>query len=162
MNKSGSRVERELVKMLWNADCAAMRAPASGGATKKPLPDIIAGNGRVYLAIEVKTTSADHIYINSRKIIGLKEFSEIFGAEPYLAVKFKPPNAKHSGIRNQRFQKHSGQQKQSFCKNEKWRFVHVNDLIKTRGENYKVDMNLAFCKGLEFDELIKKDKQVKF
>jgi len=151
MNKSGSRVERELVKMLWNADCAAMRAPASGGATKKPLPDIIAGNGRVYLAIEVKTTSADHIYINSGKIIGLKKFSEIFGAEPYLGVKFKLPNAKHSG-----------QRKQSFCKNEKWRFVHVNDLIKTRGENYKVDMNLAFCKGLEFDELIKKDKQVKF
>lgn len=135
MNKSGSRVERELVKMLWNADCAAMRAPASGGATRKPLPDIIAGNGRVYLAIEVKTTSADHIYINSGKIRGLKEFSEIFGAEPYLGVKFK---------------------------NKKWRFVHVDDLIKTRGKNYKVDMDLAFCKGLEFDELIKKDKQAKF
>jgi len=135
MNKSGSRVERELVKMLWDADCAAMRAPASGGATKKPLPDIIAGNGRVYLAIEVKTTSANHIYINSRKIIGLKEFSEIFGAEPYLGVKFK---------------------------NKKWRFVHVNDLIETRGENYKVDVDLAYSAGLEFDELIKKDKQVKF
>jgi len=135
MNKSGSRVERELIKMLWNADCAAMRAPASGGATKKPLPDIIAGNGRVYLAIEAKTTSANHIYINSRKIIGLKEFSEVFGAEPYLGVKFK---------------------------SKKWRFVHVDDLIKTRGKNYKVDMDLVFCKGLDFDELIKKDKQVKF
>jgi Holliday junction resolvase len=135
MNKSGSRVERELVKMLWDADCAAMRAPASGGATKKPLPDIIAGNGRVYLAIEVKTTSANHIYINSRKIIGLKEFSEIFGAEPYLGVKFK---------------------------NKKWRFVHVDDLIETRGENYKVDVDLAYSAGLEFDELIKKDKQIKF
>ncbi|MEN4018577.1 MAG: Holliday junction resolvase Hjc [Methanobacterium sp.] len=135
MNKRGSRVERELVKMLWDADCAAMRAPASGGATKKPLPDIIAGNGRVYLAIEVKTTSANHIYINSRKIIGLKEFSEIFGAEPYLGVKFK---------------------------NKKWRFVHVDDLIETRGENYKVDVDLAYSAGLEFDELIKKDKQIKF
>jgi len=135
MNKIGSRVERELIKMLWNADCAAMRAPASGGATKKPLPDIIAGNGKVYLAIEVKTTSADHIYINSRKIVKLKEFSEIFGAKPYLSVKFR---------------------------NKKWYFIHVDDLIKTSGENYKVDMDLAFSKGLEFDELIKKDKQVKF
>ena len=114
MNKKGSRVERELVKMLWNADCAAMRAPASGGATKKPLPDIIAGNGKIYLAIEVKSTSAEQIYINSEKIMGLKEFSGIFGAEPYLGAKFK---------------------------NKKWRFVHVDDLIKTRGENYKVDVD---------------------
>ncbi len=135
MNKKGSRVERELVKMLWSADCAAMRAPASGGATKNPLPDIIAGNGKVYLAIEVKSTSAEFIYINSEKIMGLKEFSRIFGAEPYLGAKFK---------------------------NKKWRFVHIDHLIRTRGENYKVDVDLAFSKGLEFDELIKKDKQVKF
>lgn len=135
MNKKGSRVERELVKMLWDADCAAMRAPASGGATKKPLPDIIAGNGKVYLAIEVKTTAADYIYIDSDKIKGLKEFSQIFGAEPYLGAKFK---------------------------NKKWRFVRINDLIQTRGENYKVDLALAFSKGLEFDELIKRDKQIKF
>ncbi len=135
MANKGSRVERELVKMLWNADCAAMRAPASGGATKKPLPDIIAGNGKIYLAIEVKSTSADHIYINSEKITGLKEFSDMFGAEPYLGAKFK---------------------------NKKWRFVHISDLIKTRGENYKVDVDLAFSKGLEFDELIRRDKQVKF
>ncbi|MGZ7116894.1 MAG: Holliday junction resolvase Hjc [Methanobacterium sp.] len=135
MNKKGSRVERELVKMLWDADCAAMRAPASGGATKKPLPDIIAGNGKIYLAIEVKTTSADYIYITSEKIAGLKEFSQIFGAEPYLGAKFK---------------------------NKKWRFVHVDDLLKTRGENYKVDVDLAFSMGLEFDELIKRDKQIKF
>jgi len=134
MANKGSRVERELVKMLWNADCAAMRAPASGGATKKPLPDIIAGNGKVYLAIEVKSTSADHIYINSEKITGLKEFSEIFGAEPYLGAKFK---------------------------NKKWRFVHIHDLAKTRGDNYKVTVDLAFSKGLEFDELIRKDKQLK-
>ncbi len=135
MNKKGSRVERELVKMLWDAECAAMRAPASGGATKKPLPDIIAGNGKVYLAIEVKTTSADYIYIDSDKIKGLKEFSQIFGAEPYLGAKFK---------------------------NKKWRFVRINDLIKTRGENFKVDVDLAFTKGLEFDELVKRDKQIKF
>jgi Holliday junction resolvase len=121
--------------MFWDAECAAMRAPASGGATKKPLPDIIAGNGKVHLAIEVKTTAADYIYIDSDKINGLKEFSQIFGAEPYLGAKFK---------------------------NKKWRFVRLDDLFKTRGENYKVDIDLAFSKGLEFDELIKRDKQIKF
>ena len=29
-----------------------MRAPASGGATKNPLPDVVAGNGKLYLAID--------------------------------------------------------------------------------------------------------------
>ena len=88
MSKTGSREERELVKMLWDADCAAMRAPASGGATKKPLPDIIAGNGKIYLAIEVKSSSKDRIYINSEKIEALCEFARIFGAQPYIGAKF--------------------------------------------------------------------------
>ena len=88
MSKTGSREERELVRMLWDANCAAMRAPASGGATKKPLPDVIAGNGSIYLAIEVKSSSLERIYINSEKIEGLKEFSQIFGAQPYIGVKF--------------------------------------------------------------------------
>ena len=135
MSKTGSREERELVKMLWAANCAAMRAPASGGATKKPLPDVIAGNGRLYLAIEVKSTSLERIYINSEKINGLKEFADIFGAKPYVGVKFL---------------------------RKKWRFICLEDLYKTKNNNYRVNMELAFDKGLEFDELIGRDKQVKF
>lgn len=34
MVKKGSREERDLVKLLWDNGFAAMRAPASGGATK--------------------------------------------------------------------------------------------------------------------------------
>lgn len=135
MSKTGSREERELVKMLWDADCAAMRAPASGGATKKPLPDVLAGNGKVYLAIEVKSTSLERIYINSEKIVGLKEFADTFGAIPYIGVKF---------IR------------------KKWRFICPDDLYKTKNNNYRVNIELAFDKGLEFDEIIGRDKQVKF
>ena len=134
MSKKGSREERELVKILWAADYAAMRAPASGGATKKPLPDVIAGNGKVYLAIEVKSTSTDRIYINSQKIDALREFSDIFGAEPYVGAKFK---------------------------REKWRFISIENLHKTKQENYRVDKDLAFTKGIELDELIGKDKQLK-
>ena len=135
MSKKGSREERELVKMLWDADCAAMRAPASGGATKKPLPDVIAGNGKIYLAIEVKSTSSDRIYINSEKIDALLEFSRIFGAQPYVGAKFK---------------------------REKWRFVSIEHLYTTKQENYRVDKELAFNKGIELNELVGKDKQVKF
>ncbi|MGO9386878.1 MAG: Holliday junction resolvase Hjc [Methanobacterium sp.] len=135
MSKKGSREERELVNMLWEADCAAMRAPASGGATKKPLPDVIAGNGKLYLAIEVKSTSAERIYINSQKIDALREFSDIFGAKPYVGAKFK---------------------------REKWRFVGINDLVKTKKNNYRLDKDLAFLKGLELEEMIGRIKQFKF
>lgn len=135
MSKTGSREERELVKMLWDANCAAMRAPASGGATKKPLPDVIAGNGTIYLAIEVKSSSLERIYINSEKIDGLKEFSKIFGAKPYIGVKFL---------------------------RKKWRFICLEDLHKTKNNNYRVNMDLAFDKGLDFDEILGRDKQVKF
>jgi len=112
-----------------------MRAPASGGATKKPLPDVIAGNGSIYLAIEVKSTSLERIYINSEKIDGLKEFANIFGAKPYVGIKF---------LRKQ------------------WRFICLEDLYQTKNNNYRVNMELAFNKGIEFDELIGRDKQVKF
>lgn len=135
MSKKGSREERELVKMLWDANCAAMRAPASGGATKKPLPDIIAGNGEIYLAIEVKSSSKERIYINSDKIDALYQFADMFGAKPYIGAKFN---------------------------RKKWRFLSPETLYKTRQNNYKVDIDLAFKKGLEFDEMLEIDKQVKF
>jgi len=135
MSKKGSREERELVNMLWEADCAAMRAPASGGATKNPLPDVIAGNGNIYLAIEVKSTSQERIYIDSGKIDALLEFSSKFGAQPYVGAKFK---------------------------REKWRFISINHLYKTKKENYRLDKELAFKKGIELDELIGRSKQIKF
>lgn len=135
MSKKGSREERELVKMLWDADYAAMRAPASGGATKKPLPDVIAGNGDKYLAIEVKSTSSDRIYITSEKIDGLVEFSNLFGAKPYVGAKF---------IR------------------AKWRFVEIENLKKTKQNNYRLDKDLAFLKGIELEEMIGKTRQIKF
>ncbi len=135
MSKNGSREERELVKMLWESDYAAMRAPASGGATKKPLPDVIAGNGEIYLAIEVKSTSSDRIYINSEKIEGLLEFSGLCGAKPYIGAKFM---------------------------RAKWRFVSIKDLKKTKKNNYRLDKDLAFLKGIELEEMLGKSKQIKF
>lgn len=127
MSKTGSVEERDLVNKLWNAGFAAMRAPASGGATKRPLPDVLAGNGKLYLAIEVKSTRQDHIYIDNEKITNLIEFSKIFGATPYVGSKFirKP-----------------------------WRFIKLEDLHVTRSENYRVNTDLAFSKGLDFEEII--------
>ncbi|MBE6488954.1 MAG: Holliday junction resolvase [Methanosphaera stadtmanae] len=134
MSKKGSVEERDLVNRLWDAGFAAMRAPASGGATKRPLPDVLAGNGKIYLAIEVKSTRQEHIYIDNEKIKNLIEFSQIFGATPYVGAKF---------IR------------------KKWRFIKLEDLHVTKSENYRVNVDLAFSKGLDFDEITGKSKQTK-
>ena len=135
MVKKGSAEERDLVHKLWDKNFAAMRAPASGGATKRPLPDVLAGNGKIYLAIEVKTTSKEKIYIDSPQIDGLCEFCNLFGAEPYLGVKFK------------------------FTK---WLFLPPDKIDRTRSNNYRVEKEVALKKGLELDEITGKDKQLKF
>ncbi|MBC7118810.1 MAG: Holliday junction resolvase, partial [Methanobacteriaceae archaeon] len=133
MARKGYKEEIDLVKILWDNNFAAIRAPASGGATKKPLPDVIAGNGDRYLAIEVKTTSKDKIYISSNRVEGLRKFSRIFGAEPYIGIKFKY---------------------------KKWFFLPLDDLEKTK-KSYKIDLKLALSKGLDIYEVIGKEKQIK-
>ncbi|MDI9614806.1 Holliday junction resolvase Hjc [Methanothermobacter sp.] len=134
MVRDGSRGERDLVKLLWEKDFAAMRAPASGGATKKPLPDIIAGNGEIYLAIEVKMTSGERIYIDSGKIKGLLEFSEMFGAEPYIGVKFRYRD---------------------------WIFLSPADLEMTPLENYRLDLDIALERGRDIHEITGRERQTR-
>lgn len=135
MVKKGSAEERDLVHKLWEKNFAAMRAPASGGATKKPLPDVLAGNGKIYLAIEVKTTTKDKIYIDYPQIDALIEFSDIFGATPYLGIKFKYT---------------------------KWLFLTPEIMEKTKNGNYKVEKDYSLEKGLELDEIVGNDIQIKF
>jgi len=133
--KKGSAEERDLVHKLWERNFAAMRAPASGGATKRPLPDVVAGNGKIYLAIEVKTTTKDKVYIDSPQIEALLEFSQIFGAKAYIGVKFKYT---------------------------KWLFLEPVNAQRTRNDNYKVEKNYILEKGLELDEITGISRQMKF
>ncbi|MCR5026694.1 MAG: Holliday junction resolvase [Methanobrevibacter sp.] len=135
MAKKGSAEERDLVHKLWDRNFAAMRAPASGGATKRPLPDVVAGNGKVYLAIEVKTTTKDKVYIEEPQIDALLEFSKIFGAKAYIGVKFKY---------------------------KKWLFLEPENAERTRNGNYKIEKDYILEKGLEIDEIAGIDKQMKF
>ncbi len=124
MKSKGYRFERELVHMLWKSGFAAIRSPASGSMSY-PVPDIIAGNGRRYIAIEVKMRANLPVYIPKEDVDNLVKFSEVFGAEPFIAVRIP---------------------------NEGWRFLCLNDLKRTKN-GYKVDDDV-FYSGLEFDELV--------
>ncbi len=122
--RKGYRFERELVHMLWRRGFAAIRAPASG-SIGYPVPDIVAGNGRRYVAIEVKMRSNLPVYVSKEEVDELIRFSEIFGAEPFLAVRIAKVG---------------------------WRFLRLDELKRTKN-GYKIDEDV-FYSGLEFDEFV--------
>ena len=88
MYKKGRRAERYVVEKLWDLDYAAIRVPGSGRSYKRPHPDIVAGNGNRYLALQVKSTKEKQKYFRKQEIEDLEEFCSIFGSEPVVAVKF--------------------------------------------------------------------------
>lgn len=133
MYRKGYCRELDLVNLFWDKGFAALRV-AGSGSSSKPLPDIVAGNGKKYLAIEVKYTSKEVLYINFSKIEELIKFSKQFGAEAYIAVKFS---------------------------HKDWLFLSPKDLKKTRSGNYRIDIDLAMLKGKLFEEIIGEEKQMK-
>jgi Holliday junction resolvase len=122
----GDRRERELVNMLDGAGFAVMRAPASGSATERDLPDVLAGNGETFYAIEAKSSSGDPIYLDGEEVESLLYFSQNFGARARVGVRFD---------------------------REDWYFFHPGDLYVTDGGNYRVKREAALAEGTDFEEL---------
>jgi Holliday junction resolvase len=125
-NSKGDRRERELVNRLDAAGFAVMRAPASGSATERELPDALAGDGEVFYAIEAKSSSGNPIYLTGEEVEALVFFAQNFGAKPRIGVRFDREN---------------------------WYFFHPSDLHVTDGGNYRVKKETALEAGTDFDEL---------
>ena len=125
-NAKGDRRERELVNLLDEAGFAVMRAPASGSATDRELPDVLAGDGEVFYAIEAKSSSGDPIYLTGEEVEALVYFARNFGAKPRVAARFD---------------------------REDWYFFHPADLHTTDGGNYRVKKETALADGTDFEEL---------
>ena len=85
----GVREERELVRLLDRLGFAVVRSPASGSRTKLDRPDLLAGRRGLILALEVKATGKEVLYLKRESVEQLIRFSDRFGAKPYVAVKFK-------------------------------------------------------------------------
>jgi Holliday junction resolvase - archaeal type len=83
----GINAERELIHKFWAAGYAAIRA-AGSGSMKYPCPDIVAGTPSRRLAIECKSTSATYQYLTEETVGQLLEFSKLFCAEPWIAIRF--------------------------------------------------------------------------
>ena len=87
-NSKGDRRERELVNRLDERGFAVMRAPSSGSATERELPDVLAGDGDVFYAIEAKSSSGDPIYLDGTEVENLVYFARNFGAKPRIGARF--------------------------------------------------------------------------
>jgi Holliday junction resolvase len=122
----GDRRERELVNRLDGAGFAVMRAPASGSATERDLPDVLAGDGEQFYAIEAKSSAGDPIYLDGEEVESLLYFSQNFGARARVGVRFD---------------------------REDWYFFHPGDLYVTDGGNYRVKRETALAEGTDFEEL---------
>ncbi len=123
----GDRRERELVNALDEAGFAVMRAPASGSATQRELPDVLAGNGETFYAIEVKSSAGNPIYLTGEEVEALVYFSRNFGAKARIGVRFD---------------------------REDWYFFHPGELHVTDGGNYRVKKEQAIGHGESFAELV--------
>ena len=123
----GDRRERELVNQLDAAGFAVMRAPASGSATDRDLPDVLAGDDGRFYAIEAKSSAGDPIYLSGEEVEALIYFAQNFGAKARIAVRFD---------------------------REDWYFFHPGDLYTTDGGNYRVKKETALADGTDFEELV--------
>ena len=126
-NNKGDRRERELVNLLDDSGFAVMRAPASGSATDRDLPDVLAGDGEWFYAFEAKSSNGDPIYIDAEEIESLKFFAENFGAIPLLAVRFDGDT--------------------------QWYFRHPDETYRTDGGNYRLKHEVVREHGLTLTNL---------
>lgn len=134
MSNKGDRRERELVNILYEKGFAVMRAPASGAATEREMPDVLAGNSEDFYAIEAKSSGSDVIYIDEEEVDGLKHFAENFGAEEKIGVRFD---------------------------REDWYFFNPSNLYQTKGGNYRIKKEKALRDGTDLQELINHSEKKK-
>ena len=123
-NKSkGSNGERFILKKFWENGWACLRT-AGSGSTSFPSPDLIAGNKMRRVAIECKMTKENYKYFCFDEIKQLKNFSDYFGSESWVAVKLGK---------------------------EPWYFLSIEDLKITR-KSFVATNQICKSKGLLIEE----------
>ena len=120
----GINAERELIHQFWSRGWAAARI-AGSGAIKYPSADIIAGTPARKLVIECKSIKDSSFYFSKQEIENLKRFAGLFGAEPWIGIRF-------SGKR--------------------WYFFNPEDLRETE-KSMMISAEQTITKGLLFEEM---------
>ena len=124
----GINAERDLLHRFWNVGSWSAVRVAGSGSMRYPSADILASNKLRKLAIECKTSIKESKYLPKEDIQQLKNFADMFGAEPWIAIKFKSSN---------------------------WYFVSLEDIEETK-KSFIIDNDIVKNKGLLFEEIINK------
>jgi len=123
----GSNIERELYKKITDSGYRAVRVAGSGMMENADC-DLIAGKkGLQKFAIEVKSSKKPVKYISKDQIQRFKDFCEIFGLKPIIALRFS---------------------------REKWIFISLKNL-KECGKNWVITLENAKKKGKEFMKIFR-------
>ena len=86
ISRKGANSERELVKIFKGLKWGCVRIAGSGKMDKAP--DIIAGTKGRLLIIECKSSKKDFIYVKTEEVLGVIDYAEKFGGEPWYAFRF--------------------------------------------------------------------------
>lgn len=122
----GTAAENELIHQFWDNEWVCVRV-AGSGSTRFPSPDILASRGDKRIVMEVKVVNDVKKYFTGQEIRDLEYFSQKFGAESWVGVKF---------AENQ------------------WFFMPTSELETTKSENYVVTLIEMKRKGFSFEEMI--------
>lgn len=131
LKAKGATAERELLHKFWSNEWACVRV-AGSGSMGFPSPDLLASNGTSKIALECKTLKNNNKHFNDEEISQLSLFSEKFGAEPWLAIKFN---------------------------RKPWYFLKLTDLKKTK-KGWGISLVLAEQKGLVFEQFLVKNQNI--
>lgn len=121
--EKGANAERELYGMFIDNSFRAVRV-AGSGMMENTACDLIAGKPGKKYCIEVKASKSTNKYITKTQIEDFIVFSELFGLEPVVAV---------------RFNRHG------------WFFLDPRNL-ENSGKNWVVSLKLAQEKGKRFSQ----------
>lgn len=138
-NRKGSQSERALVNLLDAGGFATMRAPASGAATERELPDVIAGNGDEFIVFEAKAFSGKRTYLDGEEVSDLRFFAEKFGAKAAIAARPDIVNGDPAYGNDDM----SG-----------WYLLWLDQLRKTDGGNYAVEKATAIAEGVQLEDVL--------
>ena len=123
----GINAERDLLHKFWSIDSWCAVRVAGSGSMRYPSADILASNKLRKLAIECKTCIEENKYLPKEDVEQLKTFADIFGAEPWIAIRFKGYD---------------------------WYFISLEDMSETK-KGFSIGVDAAKSKGLLFEEIIK-------
>jgi len=121
--EKGANAERELYQMFIDNSFRAVRV-AGSGMMENTSCDLIAGKPGKKFCIECKASKKTSKYITKKQIEEFMIFSEIFGLEPVIAVKFN---------------------------RQGWFFISPHEL-EDSGKNFVVSLELAKEKGKRFGQ----------